>query len=232
MSTTLKIIRQSEYEKSNRKPNQKAVWNTIGKSWHEYIAKEIPIVLKFLKKKKGLILDLGCGSGRNMIPSKKIKYYAIDFSPNQIQQAKKYSEERNIKAQFFTQNITTLNKKIFKNNMFDSAMFIAALHCIPKEKDRYKALEELYRVLKPKAEAIITVWNAEDDRFQSVNNHGPVYLSWKENNNKEYMRFYYLYNKKELTALLKSIGFTVIKFYKPTTKDRFSKKNWIIKVRK
>ena len=227
----INILTQKKFLKNNKKPNQKKVWNTIGKSWHEYIAKDIPLVKKFLKNKRRLIIDLGCGSGRNMIASSDIEYYAIDFSQKQIKQTKEYVKKNNINAKLFIQDIAKLNKKIFKDNMFDAGIFIAALHCIPKEAERKKSLEEFYRILKPKAEAIITVWNAEDKRFNAVNNHGDVYLSWRQNN-KEYMRYYYLYHKKELLSLLKSVGFTIKKFYSPTTKDRFSRKNWIIKVRK
>jgi hypothetical protein len=41
---------------------------------------------------------------------------------------------------------------------------------------------------------------------------------------KPYMRYYYLYNKKEFLDLVKKVGFKVVKVYKPKLHDRFSKK--------
>ena len=60
--------------------NQKKVWDNIAPEWAEFKTKPTKHTIKFLKKQKGKILDLGCGSGRNLIKSKKIKIYGVDFS--------------------------------------------------------------------------------------------------------------------------------------------------------
>ncbi|MEN9626266.1 MAG: hypothetical protein RL557_594 [archaeon] len=229
MTNSISIISKSEFLKKNKKPNQKKVWNAIASSWEENRKNKIYIVEEFLKNKKGKIIDIGCGSGRNMIPHKEIEYYGIDFSKQQIAQTKEYAKKNKIKTKLFTATADKLPKTC-KNNIFDYGLLIATLHCIETKIKRKKALQQLYRVLKPNAEALITVWNAEDQRFKEVNNHGPVYLSWKENNI-PHMRYYYLFNKQELIDLIKETEFTILKFYEPE-QDRFSKKNWIIKVRK
>jgi len=229
--TDLKIISKKEFLKTYKKPNQEMVWNKIAIPWKTYVVKKIPIVEEFLKNKKGKIIDLGCGTGRNMIPNKKITYYGIDFSENQLKNAEKYIKKNKIKAKLFKSKLSSLNKKIFKDIFFDYGLFIGSLHCLESEKERENALKEFYRVSKPNAEALISVWNSEDKRFNSLNNHGDVYMSWYENRT-PYMRYYYLYKKQELLNLLKLVGFKILEFYKTRENDRFSKKNWILRVKK
>jgi len=226
----IKIISKKEYLKTNKKPNQEIVWDSIAKPWKTYVVKKIPIVEEFLKDKSGLIIDLGCGTGRNMIPNEKITYYGVDFSKGQLEQAKKYIKKNKVNCKLFESKLNKLPEE-FKNNTFDYGLFMASLHCIESEEERILALKELYRVLKPNSQALISVWNSEDKRFSHIKNKGDIYMSWKENNI-PHMRHYYLYKKEEIINLLKSAGFKILKLYEAREKDRFSKKNWIIKVQK
>jgi len=227
--SSIRIISKKEFLKQNKKPNQKKIWNLIAKPWKTYIVKKISIVEEFLKDKKGFVLDLGCGAGRNMIPNPNAYYYGVDFSGNQLKQAEKYAKKNKIKAKFFESSADDLSN--FKNEMFDYGLFISALHCLETKEKRKKAINEFYRVLKPNAEALISVWDAEDKRFKSVNNHGDVYMSWKERGI-NYMRYYYLFHKQEFLDIVKDTGFKILRFYEQRENDRFSKKNWIIRVEK
>jgi len=252
MTIPIKIISKKEFLKQNKKPNQEQVWNSIAKTWNKYVVKKIPIVVDFLKNKKGKIIDLGCGDGRNMIPNPNITYYGIDFSEQSLNHAKKRAKKEKINIKLFKKQSDNLSE--FKTNMFDHGLFIAALHCIETKKNRSKTLKEFYRILKPNAEALITVWNSEDKRFSHIKGgregkdgqkgkdyNGDIYMSWKQNNI-PHMRYYYLYKKQELLNLLKSTGFKILEFYEPlpslgrvggqVINDRFSKKNWIIRVGK
>ncbi|MEK6872915.1 MAG: class I SAM-dependent methyltransferase [Nanoarchaeota archaeon] len=234
-----KIISKEEFLKENKKPNQERVWDSIAIPWKTHVVKKIPIVEEFLKKASSLskdnetvkIVDFGCGTGRNMISDKEITYYGIDFSERQLKQAEKYIKKNKIKAKLYKSKINKLDKKNFKNEAFDCGLFMASLHCLETEKERFDSLKEFYRLLKPKSEALISVWNSEDKRFVCVNNHRDIYISWKENNI-PYMRYYYLYYKNEFLDLLKKTRFKILEFYKPREHDRFSKKNWIVRVRK
>lgn len=231
MTYPLKINSKQEFEKNNVKPNQKKVWDNIAQSWKTNRKNKIPIVEEFLAGKKGKIIDFGCGTGRNMNQSEKITYYGVDFSQEQLRYAEEYTAKNNIHAELFCLDITKLDKKTFKNEMFDYGLCIAAIHCVETQRKRKKTIEEFYRVLKPGAEALITVWNARDKRFNHVNHHGDIYLSWVENNN-VYMRYYYLFDKDELATFLTKAGFKILEWYAPREKDRFSKKNWIVRVKK
>ncbi len=229
MTISIKIISKEEFEKKNKKPNRELVWDNIADSWKEYRAREIPIIAEFLKNKKGKVIDLGCGAGRNMIPNKNIEYYGVDFSEKMIKNAEKFIKINKINAKLFKSMIDNLDKKIFDNEMFDYGLFIASLHCLETREERENALKEFYRILKKGSEALISVWDSEDFRFK--NKGKEVYMSWKKDGI-SYMRYYYLYNKQELLDLLKSVGFRILEIYDIREKDRFSKKNFIIKIRK
>ena len=225
-----KIISKESFEKINEKPNQETIWNKIAKPWKTYVVKKIPIVEEFLENKSGIVIDLGCGTGRNMIPNPNINYYGVDFSEEQLKQAKKYIKNNNINAKLFKSKLNKLPEE-FKNKMFNYGLFMASLHCIETKEERLSALKELHRILKPNSETLISVWNSEDKRFDSVNNSGDIYMSWRENNI-PHMRYYYLYKKEEITKLLNFAGFEILEIYEPREKDRFSRKNWIFRVKK
>jgi len=229
MTTNIKIISKKEYLKENSEPKQEQVWDNIADSWSEYRAREIPIIAEFLKNKKGKIIDLGCGTGRNMIKNDGIEYSGVDFSSRQIAHAKIYAKKQKIDAKLFKSKIDNLNKEDFSDKFFDYGLFIASLHCLETSEERENALKEFYRVLKKGAEALISVWDSEDKRFSGLK--GDIYMSWKKDGI-SYMRYYYLYDKQEILDLLKSIGFSVLEIYSPREKDRFSKKNLILRIRK
>lgn len=231
MTIPIKIISKKEFLRKYKKPNQEKIWDNIAKPWKKYVVKKIPGVEKFLKNKKGKVIDLGCGSGRNMITNKNIKYTGIDFSLKQLEKAKEYLKDNQMKAKLIKSEVSNL--KEIKDNTFDYGLFIAALHCIETPEKRKKSLEELYRVLKPKAKALITVWDSEDKRFSHIKNKGDIYMAWREDNI-PHMRYYYLYKKQELKELIKSSRFKIISFHQRKEEDkvRFNKKNWIIEVEK
>lgn len=227
MTIPIKIIGKEEYLKNNSKPEQEEIWNKIAKPWTTYVVKKIPAVEKFLENKKGKVIDIGCGSGRNMLKNKDVKYYAVDFSSKQLENAEKYTKAEGIDAEFFKSKADDLS--MFEDEMFDCGLFMATLHCLESKEERENALKEFYRVLKKDFEALISVWSSDDKRFNGLK--GDIYMSWMEER-KRYMRYYYLYDKQELIDLLKSVGFEILKEYGQEEHDRFSKKNWIIRIKK
>ncbi|MDD5192001.1 MAG: class I SAM-dependent methyltransferase [Candidatus Nanoarchaeia archaeon] len=232
MTIPIKIISKKEYLKNNPEPNQEKVWDEIAKSVAKrnfFKVRELNAVHEFLKNKQGVVIDLGCGAGWNMVVNKDILYYGVDFSNESIKLSKKNAEKKGIKTKLFKEDVSKLDKSIFKNEMFDYGLFIATLHCIEGEKKRENALKELFRILKSGAEALISVWNSEDERFDGLKDD--IYMSWKEGGI-SYMRYYHLYDKREIIDLLEKVGFKIIEEYKSREHDRFSRKNWIFKIKK
>src|SRR3989344_7542980 len=119
--------------------DQQKVWDSIAEPWSERRKKLIfQEVLDFQKNAKGVILDVGCGSGRNILKGKK--YICLDFSKKMLKYAKKNSKKNIL---FVRADATELP---IKNNSFDNVLYIAILHVIKGKNYRKKALLELRRV--------------------------------------------------------------------------------------
>jgi len=206
--------------------NQQQVWNNIAEDWKKFREKTPGEVEEFLKNKRGNVLDLGCGSGRNFIKNKNITFYAVDFSEKMLNFAKKNAKKSKIKAKFFKSGA---EKLLFKDNFFDSAIFISTLHCIDTKEKRKRALAEFYRVLKPNAEAMISVWDKKAKKnIASEAKEG--FVIWKKAN-KKLERYYYFYDREELKKELEESGFKIIKpEYK--TKIIHSRKNIVFCIKK
>jgi len=144
-----------------------------------------------------------------------------------IKHAKEYSKKNKIEAEFVKASADSLP---FKEKFFDSAIFIAVLHCIETKEKREKTLKELLRVLKPNSKALISVWDYNQERFKDSEKES--FIPWKHGK-KEYMRYYYLYDKQEFIDLLKKVGFKIIKVMDKNNSNGFySKKNLIAIVKK
>ena len=181
------------------------MWNNIANEWYEFKINPSEKVLNFLKRKKGKILDLGSGAGRHLAQISNGKMYLVDFSEKMIKLAKERAKEKKIDAEF---SVAEIGKLPFKNNFFDSAIAIAVFHCI-KPKEQEKAVKELFRVLKPKAKALIAVWNKNSKKFRNAKKER--YVKWRDKGE----RYYYLFDAREIYDLFKKVGFKVISKYNP-----------------
>ncbi len=185
--------------------NQKEIWNKIAPEWHEFKTTPSQTATEFINNSRGKILDLGSGSGRNLLKLKKSKnreLHLVDFSKEMIKLAKKRAKELGfaINAQ-----VSKLEKTNFPDNYFDAAICTAAIHCIKTIQKREKSLKELFRILKPGAKADIEVWNKDSNRFKGKSKE--KFINWRDKGK----RYYYLYEEKELRNLLKKIGFKILK---------------------
>ena len=179
---------------------QEKVWDKIAPEWHEY--KQVPAehTIKFLKKQKGNVLDLGSGSGRHLAKIKNGKMFLVDFSKEMINLAKQKAKRLKIPAEFAVADLTSLP---YEDNFFDSAIAISSIHCLSK-KCQLKAVRELFRVLKPRAQAEIGVWNIKSKRFK--NSPKEKYIAWTNKGK----RYYYLFDEKEIHDLFKTAGFKIL----------------------
>lgn len=181
--------------------NQKELWNAVAARWHAYRTKPDDFVRAFIKKQRGKLLDLGSGSGRYLLKQDAIHYTLVDFSEAMINLAKNKAKQKNISAEFF---VTEMHHLPFEDETFDSALCLAALHCVQTLAKRKKTLCELYRVLKRGAQALISVWNKDTKRFK--NSPKERFVGWEELGK----RFYYLYCPQELYRELEAAGFRLV----------------------
>ncbi len=182
--------------------NQKRAWDNVAEEWFKFKNKPKKEVIDFLNKQKGRVLDLGCGSGRNLIKNKDIEFYLVDFSKEMVNFAKKNIKKQKVNVNTF---ICEADNLPFKDNFFNAVICISVLHCISGKKSRERVLREIYRVLKPGKKMFISVWNKDTKRFK--NSPKQRYVRWRDKGK----RYYYLYNESELIKLLEETGFKIIK---------------------
>ena len=185
--------------------NQQGVWDNIASEWHKFKTSPSIHAQNFLKKQKGRVLDLGSGSGRNILGLKlKAKIYMVDFSKEMLKRAEKRAKEQKIKAEF---KISDSAKTDYPDECFDGAICIAVLHCIETAEKREKTIKELYRVLKKGGKALIEVWNKNSKRFKNAPKE--KFIAWRNKGK----RYYYLYDEKEVHNLFKESGFKIISIH-------------------
>ena len=164
---------------------------------------------------KGRLLDIGCAHGPDFLPFKQdFDLYGVDFSPEMLKFAWKYSQKFNFAVNLSLADAGCLP---FPEETFDWAISVATYHHIKGKEERQAALGELRRVLKPGGEAFITVWNRGQSRFWFSGKEVAVPWRTKE---KTLYRYYYLFSYPELEGLVKEAGFSILKS-SPETYYRF-----------
>lgn len=110
------------------------------------------------------ILDLGCGRGAVLLMAAALLqggkatgidiWKTIDQSGNALSAALKNAEREGVAERIALQT-ADMRQLPFANASFDLVLSSLAIHNIPKREDRYKALDEAVRVLKPGGGLII-----------------------------------------------------------------------------
>ncbi len=181
--------------------NLKSTYNKIAKHFDATRKKPWSKVDEFIKEqRKGtLVLDLASGTGRHSICAKKENLYPIagDFSISQLLEIRK--KDKTIPLLML--DIAALP---FKSNIFDSIVYIAAIHHLETEKERIISLEETGRVLTSEGTMLVSAWAHDQPRFENMSQD--VHYTW----DKKYPRFYHLFKEGELKDISKKAGFHII----------------------
>ena len=98
-------------------------------------------------KPGNLVLDIGCGNGRNMEGYDKNHVYGIDTCPEFVE----ICNERGF--QVLQANMCHIP---FPDNYFDHLLCIASFHHLSTEERRLEALREMHRVLKPHGRLVMS----------------------------------------------------------------------------
>jgi tRNA (uracil-5-)-methyltransferase TRM9 len=193
--------------------SQRNIWDKIALDWYTLKVNPDKRVSEFLNRQKGNIVDFGSGAGRHLIESKtKGKIFLVDFSKEMINFAMKRAKKLKINSEFY---ISDLKKTPFADNFFNAAIFTAVLHCIPGKANRKKIVKELFRILKPGAQAIVSVWNKDSSWFKRKPKE--ICMSWKSIGK----RYYYLYDRDEIYNLFEDSGFKISKKFEPDKRIMF-----------
>ena len=194
------------------------VFDEIAPSWYNFRHRSIfTRELEELARRwrSGRMLNMGCGHGPDFVPFKEnFELYGIDISARMLEFAKKYAEKYGLNLNLAQADA---RQPPYEDEYFDFAITVATLHHIKSEDERFKALRELKRVLKPGGEAFITVWNKWQPGFWFRKKD--TLIPWKTREKTLY-RYYHLFSYGELEKMLKKAGLAVVKSY-PETKYRF-----------
>jgi alkylated DNA repair protein alkB family protein 8 len=186
-------------------------YNDIAKDFsntRKHLWPELETFAHYIKDKQKII-DLGCGNGRllKLINNKQVDYTGIDYSKKLIEIAKnKYPNQR-----FKVDNILNLS---LDNNTYDLGLSIAVLHHIPPGEKQEKAVKEMSRVLKPKAKAIVSVWNLTNKKFSSKEtiDKKNVLINWGQDG--RHQRYYYIFDKDEFKTIFSNFKIIEEKYTK------------------
>ena len=157
---------------------------------------------------KGKLLNIGCAHGPDFLPFKDgFELYGVDFSPEMLKLARKYSQKFNFDVNL---QVADARHLPYADNAFDWAISVATIHHIKGKEEQQAALAEMRRVLKPGGEAFITVWNRWQPRFWFSGKE--VAVPWRTKDKTLY-RYYYLFSYPEIERLVKKAGFKLLEAY-------------------
>ncbi len=197
--------------------NNKNIFDQIAPSWYNFrhwsiFRSELEALAR--RWQKGKLLNLGCAHGPDFLPFKDgFELYGVDFSAEMLKFAIEYSQKFGFVANLSLADIRHLP---YSDQTFDWAISVATYHHI-RGGEQQAALDELKRVLKPGAEAFITVWNRWQPKFWFKPKE--LRVPWRKRGKTLY-RYHYLLSYPELERLVKRAGFEVLKSF-PESAYRF-----------
>lgn len=169
------------------------------------------------------ILELGCGAGRvafALAKSGYAKIAATDFSPAMIEAAEEINRRERADIAFSVADATALP---FPPESFDAAIFaFNGLQMIPRRERRERALNEIFRVLRPGGIFIFTGhdrsvparrehWEKERERWRSRSRDPMLddFGDWNHSTAAGTM-FIHSADPGETRAAIEKIGFAVL----------------------
>jgi cyclopropane fatty-acyl-phospholipid synthase-like methyltransferase len=110
----------------------------------------------------GRALDLGCGTGTNVITLSKSGWetVGVDFVGKAIRKARQKARQAGIQASFYVEDVTHLEKF---NGKFDLILDIGCFHSLPADK-RPAYIKNLERLLAPQGTYLLYAFLKDNDR--------------------------------------------------------------------
>ena len=147
------------------------------------------------------ILDIGCGSGRNMT------YPDMDFvGIDSCKEFIKICTDKNLQVAHGDMCMLP-----FRTANFDNILSIASFHHLSTVERRIQALGEMYRVLKPGGTILISVWSINQPKKtrRTFDKYGDTIVNWVKHD-KVYERYYYIFQIPELLHLFEVANFKIL----------------------
>jgi alkylated DNA repair protein alkB family protein 8 len=164
-------------------------------------------------KPNALVLDHGCGGGRNMqnvVDTNaernltKFAFIGIDNCPEFIKIAR---------VSGYNAIQSDMCELPFNNDVFDAVISVASFHHLATVERRIKALSELYRVMKSGSMGCMSVWSINQP-IKSKNygkfKYGNNLVPWSDKKkNIICERYYYIFELQELYELFEKCNFII-----------------------
>ncbi len=126
-------------------------WEEFYKNKGRYYLKPHPAFQRFLNRVKPFgikkVVDLGCGSGRHLIPlaEKGYEVTGIDYSPSAAHLAEKWLKTKNLEGKVYVSDIHE-RLKIFEEAAFDAVIAVKSLQYSTLEQFK-DSIKEINRIL-------------------------------------------------------------------------------------
>ena len=167
-------------------------------------------VLEFLNQldAKSIILDAGCGNGKNMLETNHI-FYGLDMSEELLKIASDKTKTKSNIMGFTKASVCSIP---FSDSYFDATICIAVIHHINTEADRLKAIRELIRTTKKGGKILITLWQLENNKKYTdgiidtsiCKTNGDRMIKWTYEKITHY-RYYHFFTYEETIDIIKNI---------------------------
>ena len=179
----------------------KDVYNEIASHFDKTRAYTWSWIADFLESTelKSNVLDIGCGSGRNMKFENR-QFTGIDTSSSFVDICRKKELET------YEMDMCELD---FPDKSFDNIICVASFHHLATDERRLQALKEMKRVCRGKI--LLSVWSIKQPKKTGVtfDSYGDTMVPWV-NQKLKYNRYYYIFETQELTDIFEEVGFNIV----------------------
>lgn len=189
------------------------------------------------------LLDVGCGAGRTTYALHQMGHtdiVGIDLTPEMITAAISLADHFETVIDFRVGDATNLS---FEDNAFGAVVFsFNGMMSIPEQRRRDKALQEIWRVLKPggvflftthdrdKDENYLEFWKQQTEKWQAGERDERLYQFGDlitSSKNEEREIFIHIPSRAEIWDWLTANGFTVMETF--FRSDRFHEREAVLK---
>ena len=162
-----------------------------------------------------LVADLGCGGGRHakVLAGQGHWVIGLDASGRLLG----IGRAKLPHVQFVRGDLCGLP---FPGGRFPAAMAVATIHHLPSPEERIAAMREIARIIQPGGKALVTAWAQELEPGESRRESRPagpdprdVWVPWRAGG-ADALRFYHLFEERELPDLAVSAGLRVAKYFR------------------
>ncbi|UCG36834.1 MAG: class I SAM-dependent methyltransferase [Candidatus Bathyarchaeota archaeon] len=174
----------------------------------DWLKKPVPFVVDslplFKESMSRIILDLGCGVGRNSIYLGKEGFTVVglDTSRSALKKAKAWVRIDGMP------NVAILRASMthipFKRKSFHGVISISVIHHAPK-KGIQETIREIHRILKDDGLFVANLLSAKDYRFGSGEKlENGTFKVLEEFEEREFQEVHHFFSREEVSALLKA----------------------------